>query len=175
MTASTAPPFSAAGPATSPAAPLLQPETFTPDQSIMYLLKRVLVGLSQATTRELAMEDSSLPQWLPLFKLWRADAHTVAELARQCSVDVSTMTRMLDRLEKKELLLRQPCPEDRRSVRLRLSPAGQAMNEEAPQIATRAMNELVGCLSTEELHTLTHLLDKILRAHSVAACAPQEN
>jgi len=59
-------------------------------------------------------------------------------------------------------------------VRLQLSPAGEAVNAQAPQIAVRAMNELVGCLSPEELLTLTRLLDKILGSHGVAPGAAQE-
>lgn len=162
MTAPTAPPFSAAGPATPPAAPLLQPETFTPDQSIMYLLKRVLVGLSQATTRELAMEDSSLPQWLPLFKLWRADAHTVAELARQCSIDVSTMTRMLDRLEQRDLVRRERSQADRRVVQLRLTPAGQAVAERLPAVMCAVYNRALAGFSPDEWALLQALLHRLV-------------
>ncbi|WP_374442918.1 MarR family winged helix-turn-helix transcriptional regulator [Pseudomonas panipatensis] len=143
--------------------------------SIGQLLATTAILKDRLLDKYLTHLDITAAQFKVLFFIGHNRANTPAELCRELSIDSGSMTRMLDRLEKKELLLRQPCPQDRRSVRLRLSPAGQAMNEEAPQIATRAMNELVGCLSTEELHTLTHLLDKILRAHSVAASAPQEN
>ncbi len=36
------------------------------------------------------------------------------------------------------------------------------------------MNELVGGLSSDELQTLTGLLDKILRAHGAAASCPAQ-
>ncbi|MNN90380.1 Transcriptional regulator SlyA [compost metagenome] len=85
------------------------------------------------------------------------------------------MTRMLDRLEKKELLLRHPCPNDRRSIRLKLSPAGEAINAQAPEIATSAMNDLVECLSAEELQTLVGLLDKVLSAHGASVQPAEEN
>jgi DNA-binding MarR family transcriptional regulator len=143
--------------------------------SIGQLLATTAILKDRLLDKYLTHLDITAAQFKVLFFIGHNRANTPAELCRELSIDSGSMTRMLDRLEKKELLLRQPCPQDRRSVRLRLSPAGQAMNEEAPQIATRAMNELVGCLSTDELDTLTVLLDKILGAHSVAACAPQEN
>ncbi|MDF3932567.1 MarR family winged helix-turn-helix transcriptional regulator [Pseudomonas citronellolis] len=118
--------------------------------------------------------DITAAQFKVLFFIGHDRANTPAELCRELSIDSGSMTRMLDRLEKKELLLRQPCPNDRRSVRLQLSHAGEAVNAQAPRIATQAMNELVGSLDSEELQTLTRLLDKILRSHGAAPCATQE-
>ncbi len=52
--------------------------------------------------------------------------------------------------------------EERRCLRLGLGEAGRKVQERLPLIAAAAMNELVACLSTEELQTLTHLLTKVL-------------
>ena len=119
--------------------------------------------------------DITAAQFKVLFFIGQNRANTPGELCRELSIDSGSMTRMLDRLARKDLLLRAPCQNDRRSVRLSLSRAGQAVNDEAPRIAAAAMNELVGGLSRDELQTLTGLLDKILRAHGAGAhCAVQE-
>ncbi|MNP29892.1 Transcriptional regulator SlyA [compost metagenome] len=74
------------------------------------------------------------------------------------------MTRMLDRLEQKDLILRRRCPDDRRQVRLALSEEGQKLADQLPQIGAAAMNELVGVLAADELATLENLLSKVLLA-----------
>ncbi|MCY1264060.1 Transcriptional regulator SlyA [compost metagenome] len=119
--------------------------------------------------------DITAAQFKVLFFIGHNRANTPAELCRELSLDSGSMTRMLDRLEKKELLLRHPCPNDRRSIRLKLSPAGEAINAQAPEIATSAMNDLVECLSAEELQTLVGLLDKVLSAHGASVQPAEEN
>lgn len=89
---------------------------------------------------------------------------TPAELCRYLALDSGSMTRMLDRLEQKDLLLRRRCPDDRRQVRLALSEEGQKLADQLPHIGAGAMNELLGALSPEELASLEGLLSKVLLA-----------
>ncbi len=74
------------------------------------------------------------------------------------------MTRMLDRLEQKELIVRNRCADDRRQVRLALTADGQRLADRLPEIGAAAMNELCGALAPEELATLEGLLAKVLLA-----------
>lgn len=143
--------------------------------SIGQLLGATAILKDRLLDKHLAHLDITAAQFKVLFFIGNDRANTPAELCRELSIDSGSMTRMLDRLARKDLLLRAPCQNDRRSVRLSLSSVGQAVNDEAPRIAAAAMNELVGGLSRDELQTLTGLLDKILRAHGAGAhCAAQE-
>ncbi|MBV6288082.1 MarR family winged helix-turn-helix transcriptional regulator [Pseudomonas aegrilactucae] len=87
---------------------------------------------------------------------------TPAEVCRFLSLDSGSMTRMLDRLEHKGLIVRSRCPQDRRQVRLELTPDGHVLAEQLPQIGASAMNELVGVLAPDELQTLEKILAKVL-------------
>ena len=89
---------------------------------------------------------------------------TPAELCRHLSLDSGSMTRMLDRLEQKGLLLRKRCADDRRLVRLALTEEGQALADKLPEIGVNAMNQLAGALDSEELQTLEAILKKVLLA-----------
>ncbi len=89
---------------------------------------------------------------------------TPAELCRHLSLDSGSMTRMLDRLEQKGLLLRKRCADDRRLVRLALTEDGQALADKLPEIGVNAMNQLAGALDSEELQTLQAILKKMLLA-----------
>ena len=87
---------------------------------------------------------------------------TPAELCRFLSLDSGSMTRMLDRLEQKGLIARRRCPQDRRQVRLELTPDGHILADQLPQIGASAINELVGVLAPDELKTLEKILTKVL-------------
>lgn len=89
---------------------------------------------------------------------------TPAELCRYLSLDSGSMTRMLDRLEQKDLISRSRSETDRRQVRLALTEAGQALNDLLPSIGAAAMNDFTAALNPVELQTLEDLLKKMLLA-----------
>jgi len=60
-----------------------------------------------------------------LFFLSQKDGCLLMELSRGLMLDKSAITRMAERLEKKELIERRPCPHDGRAVRVHLTPAGR--------------------------------------------------
>lgn len=82
-----------------------------------------LIGVSAATKdrileKHLAALDITAAQFKVLIFVGLNRANSPVELCRELSVDSGSMTRMLARLEKKGLLLRGRCPEDRRCLRL---------------------------------------------------------
>ena len=60
-----------------------------------------------------------------LFFLTQHNGCLLMELSRGLMLDKSAITRMAERLEKKKLIERRPCPEDGRAVRVHLTPAGR--------------------------------------------------
>ncbi|MBN2979754.1 MarR family transcriptional regulator [Pseudomonas fluorescens] len=89
---------------------------------------------------------------------------TPAELCRHLSLDSGSMTRMLDRLEQKDLLSRKRSELDRRQVQLVLTPDGQRLADLLPFIGAQALNQLAGALEPGELESLERILKKILIA-----------
>src|SRR5919198_5887229 len=57
--------------------------------------------------------------------LWEQDGVNVRDLAKQLLLDSSSLTGHLDRLEKRDLVLRQDDPDDRRGVRVFLTEKGR--------------------------------------------------
>ncbi|WP_428036260.1 MarR family transcriptional regulator [Amphritea sp.] len=87
---------------------------------------------------------------------------TPSELTRLLSIDSGAMTRMLDRLEQRNLLLRERCPNDRRQVRLKPTQEGIELSQEVHGLAADLLNELTGELSSDELSELHRIIQKIL-------------
>ncbi|WP_297834450.1 MarR family winged helix-turn-helix transcriptional regulator [Pseudomonas sp.] len=89
---------------------------------------------------------------------------TPVELCRHLSLDSGSMTRMLDRLEQKELIVRVRSETDRRQVHLALTAEGQKLSGLLPMIGADAMNDLFSALDNVEVKSLEQILTKVLVA-----------
>jgi len=70
------------------------------------------------------------------------------------------ITRMIDRLEAKELVRRESCAEDRRCVYCRITEKGLSLLERLDEPVQKANRAVFRGLNEEELKRLTALLDK---------------
>ena len=55
------------------------------------------------------------------------DGVTISNLSEKLGIDISTMTRNIQRIEKKNLVKRLPNPDDKRSIKLFLSQRGSTL------------------------------------------------
>ncbi|MHC8380472.1 MarR family winged helix-turn-helix transcriptional regulator [Pseudomonas sp. LB3P14] len=93
---------------------------------------------------------------------------TPAGLCRHLSLSSGAMTRMLDRLDQKNLLTRQRHETDRRQFRLILTEKGESLAVRLKQISADTMNELLGVLDPIELTNLERILRKVIEANNSA-------
>ena len=112
--------------------------------------------------QQLLPYDVTSSQFKVLIIVAQLKSDTPAELCRHLSLDSGSMTRMLDRLEQKQLLERTRSATDRRQVQLALTAAGKAIADRLPQIGADAMNELLKVLDAEEVAHLERILSKLL-------------
>ena len=97
-----------------------------------------------------------------LFIVWIWGPIDMGAIAESQSVGRSTITSSITLLEKKGYCVREHQGDDRRSVYVRLTPAGQALIEEVFPIFNRHEKEFTACLTDDEAQTLTHLLRKVI-------------
>ena len=138
------------------------PKNYVPEDSVGYLMRRVLSTVAHEVERQLEASDLTNAQWLPLFKLYVGKSSTVVELARECHLDCGAMTRMLDRLEAKGLCLRVRSVADRRVVNIELTEAGREVAKGIPALLCQIHNAHLAGFSVEEFETLKSFLRRIL-------------
>src|SRR5450755_994061 len=125
-------------------------EGYCTEESVGFLMKRVLMSIAQAADKRLEPQGITQAQWGPLFVLRSRRASTVAELARELQTDPGAMTRLLDRLESKGFCRRERSTDDRRVVHLELTPEGEAAADRVPVELSEVLNEhLAGFSKTE--------------------------
>src|SRR5512140_2549946 len=154
------PPHAAA--AHVPAPIFYRPGNYQPEDSVGYLMRRILHTFSLAVEHELEPSGLTNAQWVPLLKLSMGCASTVAELARECQLDAGGMTRLLDRLETKGLVRRLRSSEDRRVVNLELTDQGREAAKHIPAILCGVQNAHMRGFTVEEWQLLKSLLSRIL-------------
>jgi len=135
---------------------------YTTDESVGYMLKRVLMSVTLAADRRLEPQGMTHAQWGPLFLLRSGRASTVAELARELQTDPGAMTRLLDRLECKGLCRRIRSTDDRRVVNLELTPEGEAAADKVPIELSQVLNEHLAGFSKTEWTQLKGFLRRMI-------------
>ncbi|MBP0591105.1 MarR family transcriptional regulator [Paraburkholderia sp. LEh10] len=139
-----------------------QPESIHLESSLGYFLTKARNVLVDRTDRAVAHLGLTTQQIGVILLLSCGRATTPFELSRVMSYDSGSMTRMLDRLEKKGLIARSRSDRDRRIVKLELTLQGQEAASQLPQIGAAVLNEQLRGFSDADLATLIDLLSRFI-------------
>ena len=145
----------------APAIAFYEADRYLPEESMGYLMRRILTMVSSEVERQLEPSGLTSAQWLPLYKLSMGMASTVAELAFESQVDAGAMTRLLDRLEAKGLCQRVRSLSDRRVVNIELTEAGRLAAAKIPAVLCQVQNTHLAGFNAEEFETLKGYLRRI--------------
>lgn len=102
-----------------------------------YLLNRAGARIATAFGEEIRPLGATLQIWRVLAALREQDGRRMGDLSATTSIDVSTLTRLVDNMEKKDLVARQRDPQDARAVVLNVAPAGRRLTARILPIAER--------------------------------------
>ncbi len=137
------------------------PGTFTPDQSVGYLMRQVLNSIRSQVDTRLTSCDMTYVQWLPLYKLMLQEGATTASLSRELAIDPGAMTRSVDRLVAKGLVRRERSQQDRRVVHLVLTADGRRAAQRVPAVLSEVLNAHLQGFSDAEWRQLLQLLQRM--------------
>lgn len=136
-------------------------EGYGSQDSVGYIMRRVVMSLVNEVDRRLEVHDLTHAQWAPLFMLFKGRASTLAELARELQIDPGALTRTLDRLEAKGLCRRVRSTEDRRVSHLELTPDGLSAASKVPEVLSAVQNAYLKGFSVEEFEQLQGMLRRM--------------
>lgn len=138
------------------------PDDFAPSNSIGYLLRRAN-KLSMARA-EAAFEGSEITftQWIVLALTFSGTAATCAELSRNIGHNSGAMTRVVDQLEERGLLARQPDESDRRVTRLAITEAGRVTVTDLAARVVGLWNDILHDFDREEIVRLIATLTRLV-------------
>ncbi|MFX1279562.1 MAG: MarR family winged helix-turn-helix transcriptional regulator [Promethearchaeota archaeon] len=111
-------------------------------------------------SRVLKSENITPPQYSILTELWKSDGRQFKELASACCCSPSTVTGIVDTMEKNDLVFREKNPDDRRSLFVKLTDKGKNIESSTPPIKIVLTNCCEG-FTPEDAEELTFLLNKL--------------
>ena len=133
-----------------------------PHRMICRQLKLVTSSLVRRVDQHMQPLELTGLQWEPILMLWLGRADTVAGLARMIQMGDASMSRMLDRLEEKDLVRRERSAEDRRVVKLHLTPKGRKVANRVWPIVVEGMHVHLDGFKKDELSQLNDFLARML-------------
>jgi DNA-binding MarR family transcriptional regulator len=101
-------------------------------------------------------------QWLVVRHLQRNGSCTIGELAEHLDVRSSTMSQMVDRLEKNGIVYRASIEKDARVKTVALSEKGRKIIQEREMLWVDSLAQPFQCFSTEEKETFLQLMEKLV-------------
>jgi DNA-binding MarR family transcriptional regulator len=131
-----------------------------------YLVSRSTLAVTAELKQEFASAaglEAVRPAYLGvLMSLWREDGLNVAELGRRAGVEPSTMTGLLDRMERDRLVTRRADPGDRRAQRIHLTEEGGQVRDRVLEVVDRTLNRVLRGVAEEDLVRAKEVLRRVL-------------
>lgn len=104
------------------------------DLQLCFALYSASLSMTKKYKPLLARLHLTYPQYLVLLVLWEKDGLTVNSIGERLFSDSGTLTPLLKRLEKLELIQRQRSTEDERKVIITLTKQGELLQAEAADV-----------------------------------------
>ena len=99
------------------------------------------------------------PQYLVLHALWEENGRTVGGIAERLSLESSTVTPLVKRLEAAGFVTRERNPDDERQVLVRLTERGKALRRQCGCLAEAVIRR--SGMKAEQLATLNREVQKL--------------
>jgi DNA-binding MarR family transcriptional regulator len=125
--------------------------------------------------RSQRMPSLSVPQFRALIYLRANEGASLSELADYVGLELPSMSKAVDVLVVRGLVVRRGLPDDRRYVSLRLSARGQIQLERARRITEAHLMEALGVLSSAQQAKIVEALQELRLVFAPErAAAPKE-
>jgi DNA-binding MarR family transcriptional regulator len=103
----------------------------------------------------------TIEQWSVLYHLWKEDGKSQQELCNATFRDKPSITRLVDNLEKLNLVKRVPDEKDRRVNKVCLTKLAQKLQEQSMKLAEETLNEALEGVPPQQIDMCKEVLQKV--------------
>lgn len=111
--------------------------------------------------KDIGRHGISTENFMILELLYNKGPHTIQNISEKLSIPSGSITYVVDKLEKKEFVKREPSPTDRRASNVVLTDKGQSLFQEIFPQHVAVISENLSFISDEEKIQLTDLLKRL--------------
>ena len=131
------------------------------DSYLPYLLNRAGARIATAFGEEMRPLGASLQIWRVLAALREKDGQRMGDLSKTTAIEVSTLTRLVDNMEKVGLVERRRERTDARAVALHVTAKGRKLTQRIVPIAERYEKVALKGFSAHESGVLKQALRRL--------------
>jgi len=146
--------------------PYYDVESYKAGRSIGYLTRRASKLLGGHMDALFAEHGMNFAQYSVLVNIREKLAVTPSEICQNICHDTGALTRLIDQMEERGLLLRTRSETDRRRIEISLTPKGEEMLDEMIPLVVNFWNGILSDFSTEEADLMTDMLQRFTSALS---------
>jgi len=103
----------------------------------------------------------TIEQWSVLYHLWKEDGKSQQELCNATFRDKPSITRLIDNLERGNLVKRVADERDRRINKVYLTPEAKKLQERSMQLAEETLNEALQGVPAEQIDLCKQVLQQV--------------
>ena len=131
-----------------------------------YLISRATLAVTSHLKKGFSNEGIGTikPAYLGvLLALWDEDGLKATELGKRAGLEPSTMTGLLDRMERDGVVKREPDPNDRRANRIHLTQEGIKAEVSATKVVSTTLENVFHKIDEKDIETTKNVLHTILQ------------
>ncbi|HEX4227639.1 MAG TPA: MarR family transcriptional regulator [Bryobacteraceae bacterium] len=132
-----------------------------------FWLRFVSNHVSHSFARKLANTGVTVAEWVMLRVLFEVGETSPSKLAAFSGLTRGAVSKLVDRLLRKDLVSRTEASEDRRFQDVKLTAAGRALVPKLATLADRNDEEFFSHLSTKDRAALVAILKKLVAANKL--------
>ncbi len=137
-------------------------KTPTPSAGLADVIHRLSRSLNDVTLEDLRRFGMTVPRWSVLSQLALRDGRSIGDLARATVTKQSSLTRVIDQMERDGLVRRRPGRADQRMVEVFLTREGRETYDDVVPLAVQRVHQTLDGLRETEIETLSDLLERVL-------------
>lgn len=105
--------------------------------------------------------EITIEQWSVLYHLWKEDGMSQQRLGEATFRDKPSITRLVDNLEKLNLVKRVASKEDRRINMIYITPEAQDLQEKTMELANQTLNEALAGVTNGQIEIAKEVLQQV--------------
>ena len=130
-------------------------------ECIFFSLGKVARQMARTYRESLAPYGLSQPQFFLLIALYEEDGILITRLAEKVALDKSTLTGILDRLERDGLVSRTAKPNDRRAIHICLTERALSLRDDLNHIYSATNQKFISRLTDHECKVFSEIVKKL--------------
>ncbi len=128
---------------------------------LFVVLTRALNSIQKRVEADIKRTGLNTTEFAVLELIYSKGDQPIQKIGEKVLIASSSITYVVDKLEKKKLIARRPCPNDRRVTHATITEEGQALMDEVFPKHKEAIQQICAGLTTDEKVVVIDLLKKL--------------